>query len=64
MWASLYERTNLLNSKPGEEQMQRPRSRKELYRLRVQKEGHCGWDIVNKGIVQEELEKGDTGQTM
>lgn len=36
-------------SKHGEEQMQRPRGRKELHRVRVQKKGHCGWDIVNKG---------------
>lgn len=35
--------------KHGEEQMQRPRGRKELHRVRVQKKGHCGWDIVNEG---------------
>ena len=33
----------------GDEQMQRPRGKKELRRVRVQKKGHCGWDIVNKG---------------
>lgn len=47
MWVTLWKNQLSECSSMGKSEMQRPRGRKELHRVRVQKKGHCGWDIVN-----------------